>query len=303
MKSTKKIILTAGMLFQLSASMYANNWSDAFLAFGGGSDVVAAADFVLNHPNAVTPANALTVSKSLNTAEGSAVARWMANNKKNAFNSPLQDADVQAAARDMVTRSMPESFNNAQENNAQVSNATDNNAQTNNAQTNNAQPSTGSSWFPSFGGSSTTQAQAGANSQAVIDAQIARIQAAADAQIAAIRAQQETNIKTAMQTQQQEDAARAAQQQQALINIVNSGATGATLYNSYIDLIMNSLQEALSSIADANVKQQVVSYAQNKLANMKASASMNSHTSHALGRMSSKKPAKKGKNSRLHATR
>ena len=109
------------------------------------------------------------------------------------------------------------------------------------------------------------------------------------------------DIQAAMKTQQQADAAKAAADLQSLSAIVNSNASGVSLYNAYVDVIVNNLQQALSSIDDPAVKQQVVSYAKNKLSNMQASVSVNSHNSRALGRMSSKKAMKKNKHSRSYA--
>lgn len=253
MKSTKKIVLAAGILFQLSASMYADNWSDAFLAFAGGTDAVAAAQYVLNNAGVTTPTNALTIGQALNTPEAIAVSRWMSSGRKNVFNSPLQDADVQSAAQDLAdsVRNMPMPTP---------------------APVNTPTPAPvkggGSSWF-NWGTATPTSTPA--------------------------------DIQSAMKVQQQADAVKAAADLQSLSAIVNSNASGVSLYNAYVDVIVNNLQQALSSIADPAVKQQVVSYAKNKLSNMQTSVSVNNHNSRALGRMSSKKAMKKNKHSRSYA--
>ena len=256
MKSTKKIVLAAGILFQLSASMYADNWSDAFLAFGGSSDPVTAAQNVLASQGKESLRSALNiaVNKLGSSEEGMAVASWMSNAQSNAFQTSYQASDVQAAAQALAAsvRNMPMQAPVAAPSQAQVP----------------TQTKAGSSWF-SWGSATPTSTPA--------------------------------DIQAAMLTQQQADAAKAAADLQSLSAIVNSNASGVSLYNAYVDVIVNNLQQALSSIADPAVQQQVVSYAKNKLSNMQASVSVNSNNSRALGRMSSKKAMKKNKHSRSYA--
>jgi hypothetical protein len=243
MKSINKIMLAAGIIFQLSASLYADNWSNAFLAFGGGSDPVAAAQYVLNNAGRVTANAALSVAKNLQTNEGMAVGRWMASSNKNVFTGFLTDADLQAAAQALIaSRSVPV-----------VVAPTPSNPQT---------PATNSSWFNWFGGSSATC---------------------------------DSDVQAAKVAQQKADALKAAENQAALQSIAASSATGATLYNGYVDLILGSLQQAISGIADPAVQMQVQQYAQSKVASMKVTAQ---NSSRVLGKISSKKESKKNKKSR-----
>lgn len=107
------------------------------------------------------------------------------------------------------------------------------------------------------------------------------------------------DLAKAVQAQQNADVAAAAASNQALASLVNSGATGLNLYKGYIDLIFNLLQQAMNAIVDPVVQQQVIVYAQNKLAGMQASAAAaNRYNSRTLGRMNSKKVAKKHSNKR-----
>jgi hypothetical protein len=107
------------------------------------------------------------------------------------------------------------------------------------------------------------------------------------------------DLQNAVQAQQDADAQAAAQSNQALAKLVNSGASGLNLYKGYIDLIFNLLQQAVNAIVDPAVQQQVIGYAQNKLAGMKASAAAaNRNNSRIIGRMNSKKVAKKSGNKR-----
>jgi hypothetical protein len=102
------------------------------------------------------------------------------------------------------------------------------------------------------------------------------------------------DLAKAVQAQQDADVAAAAASNQALASLVNSGATGLNLYKGYIDLIFNLLQQAMNAIVDPVVQQQVIVYAQNKLASMQASAAAaNRYNSHHLGRLNSKRGGKK----------
>ncbi len=259
MKLTNKMMLVAGIIFQLTANLYADNWSNAFLAFGGGKDPVVAAQAVLNGPGSLTASNALTIANSLKTPEALAIGRYLAMNKKNVFNSSFQDADVQAAAQSLIATRM---------NNQPISSGP-----IVAPAPVNTPPSSGG-WSDWLSGSSS--AACPDNSAA---------------------------IQQAVLAQQKADAAVAVANTQALAAIANSNASGAALYNAYIDLIFSSLAQAIAGIADQAVQQQVVQYAQNKLASMKAAASANSYNSRILGKSSSKKEAKKNKRSRAHAAR
>jgi len=256
MKTIKKLLLAAGIFFQMSAMLFADAWSDAFLAFGGGSDDAAAAQSVVANANRVGSQGALTVAKKLGTPEAFAIGRFVSQNKKDVFKSIYSDDDVVAAAQEIINearRSAPV---------APVAQR---------APVVAPQPAPSRGWADWLSGS------AAQNQSAVSEA----------------------DLQKAMQAQQDADAAAAAASNQALASLVNSGATGLNLYKGYIDLIFNLLQQAVNAIVDPAVQQQVIGYAQNKLAGMKASAAAaNRYNSRTLGRMNSKKVAKKSGNKR-----
>ncbi len=240
MKSITKIMLAAGMIFQLSASLYADNWSDAFLVYGGGSNLAVAAQNVLKNKgrSGVRAVLNLAVNTLNSSPEGMAVAAWLSNKASDQLASPYSNADVQAAGQALIdaasVRSMP-------------------------APSAPAAPVVSEGWLSGwFGGSSS----------------------AAD-----------------VQAVQQADAAQVAGNVDDLQAVINSGATGVELYNAYVDLAVESLQQAISAIVDPAVQKQVAARAQSKMSGIRATASANSN-SRVLGKFSSKKGAKKQKNSK-----
>jgi hypothetical protein len=102
MKTTKNLLLTAGICFQMSTMLFADGWSEAFLAFGGGIDPVAAAQTTLANANRVGAQGALTVAKNSGTPEAMAIGRFVSQGRKDVFKSDYSDADVQAAAQDII---------------------------------------------------------------------------------------------------------------------------------------------------------------------------------------------------------
>ena len=241
MKSINKIMLAAGILFQLSASLYADNWSDAFSRFNGGTDAASAAQAVLSRPNVLTFTNAYNTALSLGTQEAFAVGAWVSNAKKNLFKTSLTANDVQAAGQaiiDGANRSMPVVVPSAPV----------------------ADVAATKGWFASLFGNGSSSASA------------------ADVQAA-----------------QKADAAAAAANEQALQGLVNSNATGSNLYNGYVNLIMDSLQQAISGIADPVVQGQVMQNVQSKVSGMQASVRANNSNSRVLGKISSKKNKKSRK--------
>lgn len=241
-------MLAAGLLFQLSASLYADNWSDAAQAFGG-------AEAVYNNRGSLAWSTALAIAKQLgSTPEAMSIALYQANGNPNVLKSKFAGAMsqdvVESALQNMLSVRSPQTPVN-----------------------------------------SVPVTSAPVTTTPVVTAPVEPTITTAD-------------IQAAMVAQQKADAALAASNSQALSNLVTSNATGASLYNSYIDLILNALMQALNSIVDPAVQQQVIGYTQNKLANMKASASSVSNSSRVIGRMSSqKKTVKKNKHSRSHVAR
>ncbi|MDP3788442.1 MAG: hypothetical protein Q8Q60_03975 [Candidatus Chromulinivorax sp.] len=248
MKLTNKIMLAAGIIFQLSASLYADNWSDAILEFGGGSDVAVAAQNVKNNKgkSGLRAVLSIAVNQLGSTQEAMAVAAWLSNQASSSLKTSYKSEDVAAALNEFIaSRVVPVS--------APISSGP--------IVEPVSEPSSGgwSSWF--------------------------------------------SNSSDAALAQQKLDAAVATANSSALADIANSNAQGASRYNAYIDLAFSTLGQAIANIADSAVQQQVIEYAQNKLAGMKASVNANSYSSRVLGKYSSKKEPKKNKRSRAHATR
>ena len=254
MNLTKKMLLTAGVILQLTGSIYSsynlNNWANAFLNFGGGTDPVAAANYVISNQGKSGVRAAINIASQLQTQEGYATAAFLSGSNNPTFNSSYQASDVIAAAQAIARNQF-----------APVMAAP------------MAQP----------------VQQAPAMKQAPIAQPVQQAPAAPAAQSNSVSS---AALQSAVQAQQAADAAAAAASNQALASLVNSGATGLNLYTGYIDLIFNLLQQAINAIVDPSVQQQVIGYAQNKLAGMK-SAAANQYSSHTLGRMSSKKADKK----------
>ncbi len=256
MNSTKKMILATGMLFQLSASLYADNWSDAVSAFGG-------VDAVYNNRGSLSWAAAQKIAKQLGTAEAMSIGLYESNGNPavvaNKFpgaqpaNVVVAQLQSMANTRQQIPVDQPVSVSPGP------------------VVAPTPAPVTSNGWNNWFGSSSST--------------------ACPDNSAAAALAQQKLDAQVAVGNSQ------------ALAAIANSNASGAALYNAYIDLAFSSLQQAVAGIADQAVQQQVIQYMQNKLASMKASVNANNYSSRVLGKYSSKKEPKKSKRSRAHATR
>lgn len=250
MNSTKKLMLAAGILSQLSASLHADNWSDAFDAFGGPAAV-------RNNHMQMSWAKAKDIAQQNgSTPEMLAVAVYEAvgNQQVNlgkAGRNVASIRELQDALTDALNPAVAEVPSRA----------------ANAAASNQAAP-VKSGWGSLWGSSSAQPAVSSAD------------------------------VQRAIAAQQKQDAAVAAASSKALSQIVNSNATGASLYNAYVDLILSGLQQAVNAIVDPAVQLQVIQYAQNKLTSMKASVSaMNRMNARELGRMNSSKKAK-GKRAR-----
>jgi len=245
MKSINKIMLAAGILFQLSASLYADNWSDAFFVFGGGSDIAIAAQNVLNNKgkSGFRAVLNLAVNKLNSSNEGMAVAAWLSNMPSKQFVTSYSNDDVQAAGQAFIDAANRSVSMSGPVPSAPVADA-----------------AVSKGWFATLFGSESSSASS------------------ADVQAA-----------------QKADAAAAAANEQALQALVNSSATGANLYNGYVNLIMDSLQQAISGIADPVVQGQVMQNVQSKMSGMQAAVRANNSNSRVLGKISSKKNKKSRK--------
>ncbi|MBP6870162.1 hypothetical protein KBC04_04730 [Candidatus Babeliales bacterium] len=160
MNVTKKMMVIAGIFLQLAGSAYGSDaWQAAFLAFGGGSDPVAAAQGVLNGPNSGSAVLALDLAKKngAGTPEAFAIGRYMASNKKNLFKSNYQDSDVEAAGRAIIAEAASRAIAAAP-----MPTPSSETAQ---------QPAAGWGWFGGNAAKSAAPAITAANVQAAMEAQ------------------------------------------------------------------------------------------------------------------------------------
>lgn len=251
MNSTKKLMLAAGILSQLSAGLYADAWSDAFDVFDGPAAVAN------NHMRMSWAEAQRKAQQNGNTPELLAVAVYEAQGNQQVN---LRKAGPRAASMNDLQVALADALN-------PVVAVNPSRAVNEPAAAVKAAAPVSSGWG-SLWGSSAQPAISSAD------------------------------VQRAIAAQQKQDAAIAATNSKALSQIVNSNATGASLYNAYVDLILSGLQQAVNAIVDPAVQLQVIQYAQNKLTSMKASVSaMNRMNARELGRMNSGKKAK-GKRAR-----
>jgi len=276
MNISKKMILVAGFVLQLSAALQASfnaaNYTQAFLAFAGGTDPVAAANAIYNNRGTMSWVACQQLAQQIGTPEALAVGLYMSQGNQNVLVNKFGGADsssnLLAALQSLLApassrqsaqapvQQLPVSSSPAQAPVQQLP------VSSSPAQA----PAQGnSSWWP-FGSSTPSTA---------------------------------ADIQAAVIAQQKADAAAATASNKALSAIVNSGIQGLPLYQAYIDLIMADIQQAIAAISDAATQQAVIKYLQSKIANVKvvatSSASYNSRT---LGRMGSTKKAPKEKPSK-----
>lgn len=105
------------------------------------------------------------------------------------------------------------------------------------------------------------------------------------------------DVQKAVNAQKSVDMALATANNQALLDIVNSGKSGIGLYTQFIDYMFSVLQVAINAIADTGTQQQILSYTQSKFAGMKASVAATNYQSRITGRYGSankKSSSKKG---------
>lgn len=106
MKTTKKLVLIAGIILQSTGSLYAGPWEDAVLLFGGGRDLLLAAQGILNGAKSVVATAAAQQAKKSGTDQAMAIASYMSApsvNKTGFFKkNKLSDNDVLAALQAIV---------------------------------------------------------------------------------------------------------------------------------------------------------------------------------------------------------
>lgn len=258
MNIPKKLFIIAGLACYMPAA-FADNWSDAFDAFGGPQNVYA------NRGKLAISNNIATIKKAYGnnpTPEAISVGMYESQGRAAVIQPNFKRLGNAASVRDLESALQAELYGPAI---PVVKQQQEQQAQQQEQQAQQQQVSAWASWFGS-------QPAAPVLSQA--------------------------DVQQAQQAQQQADVAAAAANDQNLASLVNSGATGLQLYKGYVDLNFGMLQQAIANIPDANVQAQVAQYVQNKFASMKSSvAAANQHNSRILGRMDSKKAKKHKKRS------
>ena len=271
MKSIKKLFITAGILLQLSAGLYADNWSDAIEAFGGK-------DNVSRNDGTMPWTRAQSLARDLgNTPEALAVGMHMAKGKsrdlENKFIGSAPKADLLAAlAGAPVVAPVIE--------------------QQRVVAPGTQEEAPASAW--NWGMGNAAQQQAPVQETAAESSSLWNWIAGAPTEPVVTQA----DIIKAQEQQKQADAAQVTQNDLALSAVVNSGKEGVALYNPMIDIIITDVQAAINGIEDPAVQQQTLQHFQQKAANMQATAGANQKESRLLGRMNSKK--KKSNNKKKH---
>ena len=292
MKMIKKLVIATGLILHFAGSIYAssynmNNWTNALLAFGGGSNPAAAAQNVISSQGKATFNSAYTTAQKIGTPEAWAVGAWMASKNQSQFKSKYKNNDVQAAA------------------NALAGSATAPSSPTMAGPTPSA--SAANSAASSAAAAAQQQQTAIANAlqqqqQQFQQQQQAAIADALQQQQKQFQQQQQVAITNALQQQQQADVAAATANNQALSAVASGKQQGADLYNAYADYIFNLLGQAVAGISDAPTQQAVIQHIQSNAASLSASsAGSSSYNSRTLGRMNSKKSSKKNKHCRSYA--
>ncbi len=261
MNIPKKLFIIAGLACYMPAA-FADNWSDAFDAFGGPQNVYA------NRGKLAISKNIATIKKAYGnnpTSEAIAVGMYESQGRAAVIQPNFKRLGNAASVRDLESALQAELYGPAipvvKQQEQQVMQQQEQAQQ----QQQQEQASGWKSWF-------TSQPAMPVVSQA--------------------------DLQQAQQVQQQADVAAAAANDQNLASLVNSGATGLQLYKGYVDLNFGMLQQAIANIPDADVQVQVAQYVQNKFAGMKSAvAAANQHNSRILGRMDSKKAKKHKKRS------
>ena len=275
MKSIKKLLLTAGIVLQLSAVLHADAWSDAFAAFGGN---------VNNNRGTMGWANAKEIADSLGTSEAKAVGLYMSAGNpaslKRKFAGAAPEANLLAALSGVVVAAPAKAVPVAQaDQGLPVADVVEQEA---------SAPAW--NWF----GNDAASAQQTPAEVVAPEAERSSLWnwiGSAPTQPVVTQA----DVANAQKLQMQADANKAAQDDTAMSLIVNSGNEGAALYIPMVDLVLDNMRSAVYGIEDAAVQQQVINHIKNKASSMKVASGSNLKGSKTLGRMNSKKASKKNK--------
>lgn len=277
MKSIKKLLLTAGIVLQLSSGLHADAWSDAFAAFGGKANIY-------NNRKTMSWSDAKDIAEGLgNTPEAVAVAVRMSRGgdglleKKSrlayesqaALDSALSNAPVAGPAKAVPFAQADQGLPVAkvvEEDSAPI-------------------------WNWGMG-----NAAAPAQEQAPVEAAPQAERSSLWNWIGSAPTQPvvtQADVENAQKLQMQADADKAAQADTAMSLIVNSNNEGAALYIPMVDLVLDNMRSAVYGIEDAAVQQQVINHIKNKASSMKVVSGSNLNGSKTLGRMNSSKKASK----------
>lgn len=255
--NTKKLFVAAGLILQLTSGLHADNWSDAFAAFGGTQTVKSG-------NGSLAWSTALAEAKKIGTPEALAVGMYMADGNPavlvNKFKGAASSEDLQKALQPAVQAPVATNANSG-----------------------------ANSWFGGSSNKPATPVEAPKTAPAS-----SWFSSKPAAPVVSLDDLKKAEQKAA-EAQQKLDAAAATANTQALSTIVNSGKSGVAQYTALVDHVFNSLQQAVSGIEDSAAQQQVMQYIQNKAASIKASVRTNSYNSRVIGRMNSSKVTKRNR--------
>jgi|GEM_PF-3535163 len=276
MKSIKKLLITAGIVLQLSAGLYADSWSNAFAAFGGNANVY-------NNRGTMSWANAKDIAGELNTPEANAVGLYMSNGNPASLRRKFPNAASESALNAALAGAQAPVRVVEVAQNEEAPGVLDRIADAGEAVYN---------WGAGNAGDSVEAAPVEvAPVKKAEDSSLWDWISAAPTQPVITRA----DVVNAEKLQQQADVAQAAQNDAQVAAIVNSGSEGAAQLNAMVDLIFDQVQASVNAIEDPMIQQQVVNNIRQKAANMSAASGANHNKSGVLGKMNSKKASKKSR--------
>lgn len=251
MKSMHKIVLVAGLMFQLQTTLHADAWTDAFNAFGGPNSVN------LNRGTLPTAQAQAIAASAGNTPEALAVGMFMAFGKTIALQNSFQGAAsraelIQALNEDLVALAQP---------------------------------------APTKSPVAPAPVAPAPVAPAPVEKPAAPVQVPTPKNPAPINVNNlPVNMKQAIEAQKKYDTIAATANNNNLAQLANSNLSPVDTYKAYIDLIFNQIAQALNGIADAPTQKAINQYVQNKATMLKSTGSVapNKAGSPVLGRMGKK---------------
>jgi len=263
MNATKKLLFAAGIVLQLSASLFADAWVAAFQGFANISDPVAAATYVYNNRGSKSFGENQKTAKSLNnTPEALAVGLYMSTGILSSIAgkfkgaASLSDLDMALKATIAGNRS--------------------------------------GGMVDDSGDMVGNSGNIVVNSADIIALQNELAEAQAEAGIYYNQLQDAlAQIPAAQKAQQEADAAVLGQKNQEINDALSGGQQGADLFKNLIDITFGNIETGINS-ADMSIQSELQGYVKSKANSLQVAASA-SNKSRVLGRSSSKKMNKKSR--------